>query len=445
MKTLLLAASSFAATAAFALGPRIDPATVSLTQDRARLVTVKYTLENCPGIVTLDFQTNRLNAATTDEADWVSIGGENVQGVEGDVNRLVTELGEHTLTWQPRELWPDHKTKTGAFRAVVTVWATNAPPDYLVVDLKASSNLTYYADASFIPRGGITNDYYKQDAIVMRLIKAKGRSWMMGSPDGSYNHQEDEPYHQVILTNDYYMGIYMLTRGQFGQFAKYVSNGGSYYYEIDGKKVYNYPSGYGATMEPWQSCPVRGATYDVMRGTSAEFNWPKDRHKVSAARWLGKARVFTGVDFDLATEAQWEFACRAGTATVVYSGDFYALTHDTYLRPIAWYNSNRDVDGVSYAWFPVGLKLPNAFGLYDTIGNGKEAVLDWYAEDYGGTANPFEPEGPALDTGSRVYRAMYALYDYPVHRAAYRATEGRNYEGTRLVCPVTLTYPASEK
>ena len=78
------------------------------------------------------------------------------------------------------------------------------------------------------------------------------------------------------------------------------------------------------------------------------------------------------------------------------------------------------------------------------IGNGRELCLDWYAADYGGTANKYEPEGPATGS-SRVYRSHTAPWDYPGHRVAERDSNNRTYSGVRLVCPVTLKYPESEK
>lgn len=450
MKTLLLAASSLVATAAFALGPRIDPATVSLTQDGARLVTVKYTLENCPGIVTLDFQTNRLNAATTDEADWVSIGGENVQGVEGDVNRLVTELGEHTLTWQPRELWPDHKTKTGAFRAVVTVWATNAPPDYLVVDLVKDKTVHYYTSADFLPGGGLTNDIYRTDSIVLRKIAAKGRVWNMGLATTQYGSSANNRQHKVILTNDYYMGVFQLTRGQFRKFASANRTAQQdYYYAIKdgGGNIWQYGSveGYAddvATVK-LDVVPVL-ADNGAMRGSAGDgYDFIANRHKVQSNKWLGHARTKTGVDFDLPTEAQWEFAARGGRTENTPNGEMAnAGAASSVLTPIAHW-------GGSIMWYRVGTKLPNDYGLYDVLGNGYECVLDWYAEDYGGLNVVFAPEGPK--TGSAfVIRALYTTWDQSKHHIGHRQPSNVSsptslYKSVRIMCPLTLTYPESEK
>ena len=446
MKNLIFAFSMAFAATAFAHGPRIDPASVKMSQPiGSTTVTIEYTLQEAPGIVTLDVQTNATANAAVDDPGWVSIGGENVQLVDGEVNKYVGELGKHVLTWHAFESWPGHKVPKDRARAVVTAWATNAPPDFLVVDLTQDNYVRYYASTNFLPYGGLTNVYYKTDAIVMRRIPAQAVEWKMGSAEGSYSHASNEAQHDVILTNDYYIGVFMLTRGQVLKFAKYVHNSGSYYYEIDGQKAWNYPGGYGAIAsdgyeDPTNTVPCCSTGWPFMRGDASSYDWPANRHKVQSTRWLGAARAKTGVDFDLPTEAQWEFACRAGTTTVVYSGDFTASNFRTYLDPIAWHNHDRN----GYVWHPVGLKRPNAFGLYDMIGNGTELCLDWYASDYGGTANKYEPEGPA--TGSaRSFRSNTAPYDYPGHRAARRANTSGTYYGTRLVCPIMLKYPEGEK
>ena len=438
--------AAFAATS-YALGPRIDPASVKMTQEwGAEDVTIEYTLTDAPGIVTLDIETNRTGAATSDEADWISIGGGNVQHVDGDVNIFVGDLGRHVLIWHAFDAWPGQKIRHLAARAAVTVWATNAPPDYLVVDLTKDNHVRYYTSPEFLPYGGLTptNAYYRTDAIVMRRIPAKAVSWQMGSRVDQFNHRSNETQHEVILTNDYYMAIYMLTRGQVGKFAWWSGTASAGSYVCDSQKAWTgtaYGSVYcGDIADPTNSAPCLGTSPSFMRGTGDTYTWPAGRHKVQSTRWLGKARAKTGVDFDLSTEAQWEFACRAGTTTVVYSGDFKA--NDTAnLTKIAWFDANYG----GFMWHPVGMKEPNAFGLYDMIGNGKEICLDWYAADYGGLANKFEPEGPA--TGSaRVFRAHRPSFAYTYQTGYYRDDNyGEGRYGTRLVCPVTLKYPSSEK
>ena len=208
-----------AAASAHAVEPRIASTSFDFNADN-RLATIRYELADAPGIVTLDVQTNRTGAATADEADWVSIGGEHLREVVGDLNRYVEGLGEHILLWQPDKSWPDHEVPTGAIRAVVTAWSPQTPPNYLVVDLVNPSNRWFYTDEAFLPRGGITNDFYRQQSIVLRKIPAAGVKWTMGTattnfPAENFNAQQ----HYVKLANDYYMGVFELTIGQVRKLA----------------------------------------------------------------------------------------------------------------------------------------------------------------------------------------------------------------------------------
>jgi formylglycine-generating enzyme required for sulfatase activity len=130
------------------------------------------------------------------------------------------------------------------------------------------------------------------------------------------------------------------------------------------------------------SRPVQTVSYDVIRGVSAGTNWPANSN-VDADSFMGQLRARTGKAFDLPTEAQWEYAGRAGTTTALNSGK--NLTTTTNCPNVAevgryWYNggspSTRNVD-TSGPTAKVGSYLPNAWGLYDIHGNVSELCLDW--------------------------------------------------------------------
>ena len=120
--------------------------------------------------------------------------------------------------------------------------------------------------------------------------------------------------------------------------------------------------------------------------------------------------------YGLPTEAQWEYACRAGTTTRWYSGDDEARLGD-----VAWFN--RNAGGQTH---PVGQKRANAWGLYDMHGNVWEWCQDWYDEDYYAKSPTDDPAGPP--GGSyRVVRG--GGWDYPAWycRSAYRNNFGPGY------------------
>jgi formylglycine-generating enzyme required for sulfatase activity len=102
--------------------------------------------------------------------------------------------------------------------------------------------------------------------------------------------------------------------------------------------------------------------------------------------WVSKK---TGKTVVLPTEAQWEYACRAGTQTRFSFGD-----EDADLGDYAWYARNSmDEDKGANMTHPVGQKKPNAWGLYDMHGNAEERCADYYGEYAGAGADPTGPKG----------------------------------------------------
>ena len=130
-----------------------------------------------------------------------------------------------------------------------------------------------------------------------------------------------------------------------------------------------------STYGKGNSYPVYDVSYNMIRGNSAGAGWPAS-FTVDSSSFLGKLRVRTGLDFDLPTEAQWEYACRAGTTTTYSYGD---SANGSYM----WYLSN-----YSSKSHEVGTKSPNPWGLYDMHGNMGEWCLDWYASSLTGGTDP---------------------------------------------------------
>ena len=121
-----------------------------------------------------------------------------------------------------------------------------------------------------------------------------------------------------------------------------------------------------------------------------------------------------GGRYRLPTEAEWEYAARAGTATDTYAGDITQPDgNDPVLNGIAWYNQNSG--GRTH---PVGGKAPNAWGLHDMLGNVWERVGDWYGSYTGGTVT--DPAGPGSGVGILVSRGGGWILNARVCRSAYR-------------------------
>ena len=224
---------------------------------------------------------------------------------------------------------------------------------YCVIDLSSGLNAVVYPVSylSDIPSGGWT-DEYKTTKLVLRRIEAG--TFIMG------DDQADES-HCVTLTKPFYMGVFEVTQKQWEL--------------VMGSWPGSSPS---SSYGRGDAYPAYYVSYNDIRGSSSGARWPASS-AVDASSFLGRLREKTGLDFDLPTEAQWEYACRAGTATTYYWGDAMDGAY-------AWYYSNSNSKT-----HPVGTRLPNAWGLYDMSGN----VWEWCRDWYGTLAYGTDPEGSA--------------------------------------------------
>lgn len=180
---------------------------------------------------------------------------------------------------------------------------------------------------------------------------------------------------------------------------------------------------YELTKEQWKA--VMGTTpwagqenvLDDPKSPAVYVSWD------DARRFTRALSNYTGTIFRLPSESEWEYACRAGTTTRFYWGDDPAFAEgDDY----CWWGYNADEVGESYAHVS-GLKLPNAFGLYDMSGNVWEWCHDWYGSDFYRNSGRDNPGGPS--SGSyRVLRGGCWNYDAASSRAAIR---GRSHPGVR--------------
>ena len=246
--------------------------------------------------------------------------------------------------------------------------------------------------------------------------------------------------HNVVLTNDYYIGVFPVTQRQY-----WLMTGG---YLDGGVATANFIYTSDANV-----CPMEKISYESLRGTS----WPESGRTVSGS--LLRIRALTGLaNLDLPTEAQWEFACRACTGTAYNNGKDCTTKKDgrescPNLAEVGWYGGNNNQDFYGNAksgnTYEVGLLAPNAWGLYDMHGNVFELCLDWYSEGaaYTGTfadgwengVPTLEPAGAAGGT-QRVGRGGDYFYSPVRARACYRSpvlpdSESTHY-GFRFACAI---------
>ncbi len=380
---LTLAGAALAALPAIATVPEVSD--VQMSQNEAsRRVKITYALTE-PAVITLDVQTNAtVNGGTV----WASIGGAAVGAATGDVWKRV-EAGQRTIRWQPDLAWPGHTVADGGARAVVTAWALDNTPDYLVVDVSAGAKPNtqrYYPSAEFLPGGLLGNDDYRTAKLVLRKVMAKGVTWTMGSTTlEKQRWGTNENTHEVTLTNNYYFGVFPVTQAQWALIQTARPEPSWFNSAAD------------RAMRPVeQVCynEIRCAANSTVADTSCYY--PANPH---AGSFLGLLRTKTGLDFDLPSEAQWEFAARAGHGDTKW-GDGSGILNgdaDANLSLLGRYrhNGGQIQNGTAYAdpargcgaangTAIVGSYAPNDWGLYDTAGNVWEQCLDWSASDITG-------------------------------------------------------------
>lgn len=392
MKKLTILAASLATAAMAEVVPEVSNVTMGQNLN-SRKVTITYSLANASAIVTFDIQTNKTGNATETESDWVSIGGENIRFATGDVWKKVESGENRKIIWRADQSWRGHKVDNA--RAVVTAWSLDNPPDYMVVDLADSAKAnteTYYPSEGCLPGGLLTNPDYRTTKLVLRKIPAKGVEWTMGSAESEIGHdRKTEATHAVTLDANYYIGVFPVTQSQYVQV-----------------QTIRYPEAFATdgTMRP-----TTRVSYNELRnakGTSnsnvpaADFNYdyPNIPHSDS---FLGLLRTKTGLAFDLPSEAQWEFASRAGNGSG-YWGDGSAILsadQDANLAKLGRVSYNSDSE--TKQTVAVGSYAPNAWGIYDMYGNVWEWCLDWYAADISalnGEVNQTSSDGRVRRGGS---------------------------------------------
>ena len=302
---------------------------------------------------------------------------------------------------------------TGAKAVVKAMPVLKQKPKYVVIDLSGGTNATHYPVSYLdeVPTGG-WSDAYKTAKFVLRHIPAG--SFVMGGRNTDYPGAVNTNLHMVTITRDFYMGVFEVTQRQW---------------EL---VMGNRPSAF--TNETcYATRPVECVSYMDIRGGVKGITWPESKD-VDEGSFMAQMRKKSGLTgFDLPTEAQWEYACRAGTTTALPNGkNLSDMTNAVELTETARYafNSGWATDvyrGFSdgYVWTDynctdvkgtakVGSYAANPFGLYDMSGNVCEILIDVYTNCLYGSINPIGPA--ASTTNRRVYRGggwRFPAFDCP--------------------------------
>ena len=437
------------ACAATVTAARPQVTVTDVVQDSDRTVTVSYTLANPPAVITFAAETNGANG-------WVELDGRCVSSVSGDIFRKVNAAFGR-FRWNLDSLGIEGPISSGNLRVKLKAWRTDDTPDYMVVQLgngiSAADRVRYYTSTNELPGGLLDNPEYRQSQVVMRRIHARGIPWIMGSPANEPGRAGDtrETQHPAMLTNDYYIGVFPLTVAQIGIIYCQGNQTTTGAFPIDRAmricdRVYYKNGNFPMRNDNWPAPPASGTILDKLRTLTA------------------------GVidDWELPTEAQWEFACRANqpigfwgngvqynfNATYPYTTDPGMPGRYRYNQGSDWwtvwndYSTNSAPQGVTNGCPIAGSYAPNAFGLYDMHGGIWEWCLDWYAENItalNGGLNIDPTDGTKLADGvttgeRRVMRGGDYKTNASVCRAAYRKDAAPTYPGdsqeggARLCC-----------
>ena len=285
----------------------------------------------------------------------------SLSAIRGDISGLAN--GAHEIVWNPAL-----DTLTNVVRIVDAQFelsvaeepaAESLRPEYLVIDLSSGASASSWPAAA-VDSLDPTADEYKTTKLVLRRIRPG--TFQQSSPaDEPLRNPRYENQGEVTLTNDYWIGVYELTQRQYELMtgtAGDSNQGGAY--------------------------PRHSIMFSDVRGTDVGKLWPESSD-VDDNSLVGKLRskvslpagIPDGWKFDLPTEAQWEYACRAGTDTPwnsgksinVYTNDA-GFACDDGLDAVGWYAANSGGN-----LHKVGLRMPNRFGLYDMHGSLWEMTL----------------------------------------------------------------------
>jgi formylglycine-generating enzyme required for sulfatase activity len=299
------------------------------------------------------------------------------------------------------------------------------------------------------------------EEIFYRLVVAEGAaptgfslipagSFMMGSPSGQPGAASNQtPQHQVTLTRPFFMQQVEVTNAQMVDVLNWALGQGLL--RVVSTSVYSTP------LEDEQLLMKHSLTGSMIDFTGSEFTIDPgmEDFPCTDATWYGamaycyyrsaREGLIQSVDlstwtadldvggYRLPTEAEWEYACRAGTITGLYSGDILQFTCDpldSNLDPVGWYCGNSGA-----APHAVGQKLPNSWGLYDMHGNVNEWALD--------NLDPY-PEDPVVDPilmstiedNDGCWRGGAWSYSPPDCRSAFHGHGSRNIYQNKGLRPV---------
>ena len=275
---------------------------------------------------------------------------------------------DELLTWEG--VMPDEQVRLEYRTSVVTPWL-------LITDTATGSRYLWRVPATPSDSCMLRATARMRPSFTVDMAMIPAGTFRMGDITGYGTETDEHPVHDVTMTRSFLMSRTEVTQEQWAA----VMGSAPSYFKGDGLPV---------EQVSWFDAVAYCNRLSLMEGFDTCYS----------GRGAGIACDFAANGYRLPTEAEWEYACRAGTKTDFSTGDMTGsgAGYDSLLDRAAWYDKNSG--GKTHA---VGLKAPNAFGLFDMHGNVHEWCWDWYSSTYYTANRVTDPRGPA--TGyQRVFR-----------------------------------------
>ena len=383
------------ALCAWAAGPTASDVVVRQRWPWSRLVDIDYVL-SCDLTQRCDVAVAAYSGGTPLVLPDRSLTGD----------RYNVSDGTRRIVWDPMAT---DCTNGAAMKDLRVTLTPTSVPLYMIVDLTKGAGATgqitcvYEADLASGAYGAVqTNPVDGVQSVIWTEVTNRTEYMttklvLRRVPAGAFSMGGSK---SVTLTQGFYIGVFEVTEAQ------------------------------------WNAV-MGGATNDL-----PAIMWPETGYAAGTANFIGRLRSATGFAMiDLPTEAQWEYACRAGTTSLYYDGVSSVATdgatRTNIVSTLAWwvYNSGN----VPHA---VGGKLPNAWGLYDMLGNVEEWMLDWYASSLTSFTSA-DPVGPptSASTTIRVGRGGTIAHVIEWETCSFRdgnrvPSWSSGFMGLRLVLPL---------